>query len=206
VVALTAENAVPLADPADRIAVAERARRRSAVFLWHARLARLGGKRAEALERYRQALDARPVTPGADEPPENFDLIGEAKRYGVKGTPGGAPVPPAMTAGPHWLPTHQPLEGWIVDGKPAVVVVWNGSDPQLARAVERLERRGETRVLSFAGAETDWLRRINPLYTAAQIWIVDAEGMVRLVGRFQPGGDGWEDAVTGAARRISGDE
>jgi hypothetical protein len=206
VVRLTAESAVPILDPADRIAVIERARRRTGVFLWRARLARLRLAPEDASKRYQQALRARPTTPNASETPENLELIEEARRYGIREAPGGgSPIPPAASAAPHWLPTYQRLEGFAKDGRPAVAVIWDGRDGSQARALERLEKRGNVRILSFESAKADWIQQINPLYAAPQVWIVDSQGFVRLIGRLQPGGDGWEDAVTGAAERTIGD-
>jgi hypothetical protein len=164
-------------------------------------LARLEGAHESAVRYYQRALQARPITPGMAEPPENASIVEEAEQYaGLPAWP-GTPIPPAIRAAPHWLPTAQRLDGFKPDGRPAVAVIWDGADAPLARALERLERYPAVRVLSFPGASSDWIGAVNPLYTAPQLWIVDPTGVIRLVGRFQPGGDGWEDAVAGAALR-----
>jgi hypothetical protein len=203
IVALTAESGVTVADPADRIAAAERARRRAAVFVWRARLATMRGAHGEAARRYTQALAARPTQPGDPEPPENALLLEEAARHGAPEAGAGTAIPPAASASPHWLPTEQRLAGFVPDGRPAVAAVWDGEDPRIARGIERLRRTDEVGVLSLTGASPDWVAAVNPLYAAAQLWIVDPGGVIRLVGRLQPGVDGWEDAITGAAVRSS---
>ncbi len=204
VIELTAHSVVAVLDPADRVAAAERARRRMSLFAWRARLARLEGDSESARGLYRWALRARPVQPGGQEPLEHGPLIAEAAELGVAAGE-GTPLPPAHSAGPHWLPTAQRLPGFELDGRPAVVAVWDGDSAGIERAVERLEGSAEVRVVRLVAAPLETVRARNPLYTAAQLWIVDADGVVRLIGRLQPGGDGWEDAVTGAALRLRPD-
>jgi len=200
---LAAAADVLVLDPSDRIAVAERARRRSTLFAWRARQARLRGDEASARRFYEQALAARPVQPGADEFLENAPLLREAAELGARAA-AGTPIPPALSAGPHWLPAMKTLDGFTPDGRPAIAAVWDGRDPAITRALERLRRQQAVRILSFPAAEPRWIARVNPLYAAAQLWVIDRAGTVRLVGRLQPGGDGWEDAVTGAALRLAG--
>ena len=198
---MSAESAVPVLDPADRVAVAERARRRTEALVWRARLALLAGEEDQARRYYEQALAARPVHPGRDEPPEHELLLEEAARLGAE-TPEGTPIPPPTSAGPHWLPAAEPFDGFEPDGRPAVAAIWDGESARIQRAIERLQRQSAVRIQSFPGAKPAWIRTVNPLYAAPQLWVVDRSGVIRLVGRLQPGGDGWEHAVTGAALRL----
>ena len=198
---LLAESAVPVLDAADRIARAERARRRTQTFKWRARLAQLRGERESAKRFYQRALAARPVQPAASEPLEHAQLIEEALQAGAKMRE-GTPIPPAASAGPHWLPTVHRLEAFEPDGRPSVVAVWAAGSAVNDRAMERLQRQRAVRIGVMREAEPELIRAVNPLYTAPQLWVVDRMGVVRLVGRLQPGGDGWEDSVTGAALRL----
>jgi hypothetical protein len=211
------------ADPGDRLALAEHAHFRVALHRLWARAAALAGDREAAVAAALEALSARPTTPGEPESPANREWIAETRRAWLDlGWPEaafeaelaarpGAALPPAVGAPPRWTQTRQPLPplAGAAPGRTAsVVAVYRSGDPAVERALERL-RREATRhpglaVATVADPDPEWLAVVNPLDAGPQLWLADTAGQIRLVGRLQPTGDGWERSIAAAALRLEG--